>query len=228
MTTLLFALLLVFGQIQPLVIPGERLIYDVRSERLGKIGRAEFTTTRLDSGVVLLTFDFEGRVLFFKASDHTRSELDAEVLRTLRYSKRERSPVGKRDENVIIDYATSTWEDAGVRRDLAAHDALDELSFIYLMRNLTLVPGEEQVITRHFDHARNPIRIRRRDGTAADVIEMTVPDKRQESGASVLRIHLARDEQRVPIKIESSMPIAGRVTMTLVSGHVGNSLTRLP
>jgi hypothetical protein len=46
---------------------------------------------------------------------------------------------------------------------------------------------------------------------------MQVPDKRQQSGFSILRFHLSRDERRLPIRIESTMPLAGRVTMTLVS-----------
>jgi hypothetical protein len=214
---ILLPFLVVLAQLEPLIIPGERLTYDVSSARFGRLGRAEFTVNTLENGSLRLAFDFDARVLLFKASDHTSSELDPTTLTTIRYVKRERSPVGGRDENVTVDRASSTWQDKGKLRILGAPDPLDELSFIYLIRSLKLAPGEERIITRHFDPARNPVRVRASDGNGgADIIEMHVPDKRQSSGVSVLRFHLSRDDRRVPIRIESNMPVAGRITMRLV------------
>jgi hypothetical protein len=215
---ILLPLLLALAHLQPLIIPGEHLTYEVTSARFGKLGHAEFSVTVLPSGSLELAFDFDARVLLFKASDHTRSVLEPITLRTLQYSKRERSPVGKRDEIVMIDHATSTWNGNGLTRPLASEDALDELSFIYLVRSLELAPGEERILPRHFDAARNPVKARAiASDEGLDVIEMQVPDKRQQSGFSILRFHLSRDERRLPIRIESTMPLAGRVTMTLVS-----------
>ena len=218
MQFLLPFLLVLGGQFQPLVIPGESLMYDVSSARFGKMGRARFSVTTLETGAIRLAFDFDARVLLFKASDHTYSELEATSLRTLRYGKRERSPVGSRDENVVIDHAASTWTDRGSVQRLASSEALDELSFIYLIRNIELAVGEERIFTRHFDHARNPVKIRAVSYTDdVEVIEMSVPDKRQKSGFSVLRFHVSRDRRRIPLRIESSMPVAGKVTMTFVA-----------
>src|SRR5688500_17595758 len=211
--TFMLPFLLMLAHWQPLVIPGERLSYDVSSARFGKLGRASFSVTRLESGTLRLAFDFEARVLFFKASDHTSSELEPITLRTLKYSKRERSPVGKRDEHVTIDHAASTWHDGRVARALASSDALDELSFIYLVRSLELAPNEERMVARHFDEARNPVRVRAiGHNEHADILEMRVPDMRQESGYSVLRFHLSKDARRLPLRIESNMPVAGRIT----------------
>lgn len=213
-----FPFLLVFAQTQPLVIPGEQLTYEVTSARFGRIGEARFSVTPQPSGALRLAFDFDARVLLFKASDHTFSELEAASLRTLRYGKRERSPIGKRDESVVIDHAASTWSDQGRVQPLASDDALDELSFIYLVRNLELAVGEERVLTRHFDAARNPVKVRAVSFSEdVEIIEMSVPDKRQKGGFSVLRFHLSRDPRRIPLRIESSMPVAGKVVMKLVS-----------
>jgi hypothetical protein len=218
--TYMLPFLLVLAHWQPLIIPGERLTYDVSSARFGQLGRASFTVTALESGTLRLAFDFEARVLFFKVSDHTSSELEPSTLRPLKYSKRERSPVGKRDENVTIDHATATWHDGHVARTLASSDALDELSFIYLVRSLALAPNEERMVARHFDAARNPVRVRAiAHEEHADILEMRVPDKRQQSGFSVLRFHLSKDARRLPLRIESTMPMAGRITMTLVSAE---------
>ena len=216
----LLPLTLFVAQVEPLLIPGEQLVYDVTSSKFGKIGRAEMrtqTVTSTSGSIIRLSFETNAKVLLFKATDHTVSELDAADLRTVRYSKRERSPIGKRDENVSIDYLTRTWNDGRQTRPLACDGALDELSVIYLIRALEMGIGQELEITRHFDRARNPIKLRSipNASDSLDVIEMTVPDKRQDSGVSVLRFYLTRDRNRLPVRIESSMPVAGRITMTL-------------
>lgn len=208
--------------IRPLVLAGERLTYDVTSARFGKVGRATLNTTLVD-GTLRITFDSNLKILLFKASDHTVSELDADRLTTLRYTKQERSPIGKRDENVTIDRAAHTWTDGNTAHPLASVEALDELSIINLARALVLTHGQEVVLTRHFDRDRNPVRMRLLAAPAdsminnapVDVIEMRVPDKRQNKGVSVLRFYLTRDARRVPVRIESAMPIAGRITMNL-------------
>lgn len=216
MKPLFLPFLWLFAQTNPLIIPGERLTYEIRSTRAGTIGTAQLSTERSDD-VLRLTFETNAKVLLFKASDRTTSELEPETLRTLRYSKRERSPLGKREETVTIDYAAGTWSDGETTRQLACESPLDELSFIFLVRSITLQPGEERIITRHFDRERNPVRLRALADASQnyDVVEMTVPDKRQNSGVSVLRFFLTRDDRRVPARIESSMPVVGRVTMLL-------------
>ena len=216
MIAFLAPLIALLAQVQPLVIQDEKLTYDVRSARVGKMGRATFSVTQQPGGNIRLAFDFDARVLFFKVSDHTFSELEPESLRMVRYRKRERSPLGGRDEDVAVDYAASTWTDHGKTSPLACDAALDELSMIYLIRNTRLAPGEELTVTRHFDAARNPIRLRGVADAEWDLVEMSVPDPRQDNGTSTLRFYLSRDERRVPVRIESSMPGAGRVTMVLV------------
>lgn len=208
--------LVLLTQLQPLVIPGERLIYDVSSARFGSMGRAEFSVTELDNGNLRLAFEFETRVLLFHASDVTTSELDPANRRTVRYDKRERSPLGGRTESVVIDQRAATWTESGRTYPLASTDPLDELSFIYLIRALELGNGEERVLMRHFDQARNPVRLRATAAEDTDIIEMRAPDARQKGGESIVRFHISRDPSRVPVRIESSMPVVGRVTMTLV------------
>lgn len=211
---------LIGADVQPLLVPGETLRYEVTSARFGRLGEAVFSTEQLSDGTVRLAFDFDARVLFMTVSDHTESVVDPQAGAMLRYSKRERSPLGSHDERVVVDHATSRWTDAsGGRHPLAAADALDELSMISLVRGLDIAPGAELVLRRHFDRARNPIRIRHVGrSAAADVIEMTAPDARQSGGTSTVRFELAREPGRVPLRIISHMPVAGRITMTLIPG----------
>jgi hypothetical protein len=188
---------------RPFVRPGEEIAYTVHSSRFGNIGRA---VLRVEADSIYgapsyrLSFDFSARIALFKVSDHTRSWLDARTLRTLHFTKQEQSPLGGRKEDVRIS------------DDVATDLPLDELSFIYFVRALDLAPGDSVVVNRHFDPERNPVRIH---AIASHQYEMTVPDARQKKGFSRLRFVISDDSTRVPLRIETSMPVAGNITMTL-------------
>jgi hypothetical protein len=190
---------------RPLVRPGEEIIYTVHSSRFGDIGRA---TLRVESDTIYgnssyrLSFDFSARIALFKVSDHTRSWLDTENLSTLRYTKQENSPIGGRKEDVRVP------------AEAMAGLPLDELSFIYFIRALDLAPGRTLIVARHFDPQRNPVRI---EALGVRQFEMLVPDSRQKSGFSRLRFTIGDDSLRIPLRIETSMPVAGAITMTAQS-----------
>lgn len=188
----------------PLVRAGEEIVYSVHSSRFGNIGKA---ILRVDADTLdgvpayRLSFDFEARIALFKVADHTRSWVRADDLSTLRYRKDERSPLGGRKEDVRVG------------DDVATDQPLDELSFIYFVRALYLETGDTILVNRHFDPARNPVRV---TALAPGYYEMRVPDTRQKSGTSALRFLISADAARLPLRIESSMPLAGKVTMTLI------------
>ena len=52
---------------------------------------------------------------------------------------------------------------------------------------------------------------------ATVVIEMRVKDPARYSGEGLIRIHFTDDERRLPVRIESNIPHAGTVVMTLVT-----------
>lgn len=213
---------------RPLVRPGEELQYTVQSARLGKMGTAAM---RVEPAVVdgmaayELSFDFSAKVALFKISDRTRSWVRADSLCTLRYSKHEHSPISSRNEDVVVDHSLEQWVDGKTRAPLASRHPLDELSIIYLLRSIYLQPGESVELRRHFDVRRNPIQVaalaRQVIGDRNVVVyEMKVPDARQKTGFSTLRFFISDDAERVPVRIETSMPVAGQITMTLASAQV--------
>jgi uncharacterized protein DUF3108 len=220
----------------PYVRPGEELVYRVRSQHFGEIGQATMRVledTIAGRRAYRLTFDFQARVVLFGISDRTRSWLDAETLSTLRYTKEERSPVGRRAEVVDINFADSSWSERGVRRPLAAGAPLDELAFIYLVRNIDPLTETPTVIARHFDPARNPVRLCMLGretiealGRSFDalVVQMDVPDRRQRDGHNRLRFYVGEPPERLVLRIDSSMPVAGALTLTLIA--VNNALAR--
>ena len=91
---------------------------------------------------------------------------------------------------------------------------------------MTLEPGEKLTLERHFDPARNPTVIRSLGrgrvetplGTFATLeVEMRVRDARNYQGEGVIRFSFSDDACRRPVRIESTVPDAGRVVMTLAS-----------
>jgi hypothetical protein len=213
---------------RPLVRPGEELEYTVQSAHFGKMGKAAM---RVEKGIIdgvaayQLSFDFTARVALFKISDRTRSWVRADSLCTLRYSKHEHSPISSRNEDVVVDHSLEQWADGKTRAPLASEHPLDELSMIYLLRSLDLQPNEQLELHRHFDARRNPIRVEALarqtvSGRNVVVYDMKVPDTRQKNGFSTIRFFISDDAERVPVRIETSMPVAGRIVMTLTSAQV--------
>jgi hypothetical protein len=187
----------------------------MRTERDTVAGRAAYR----------LSFDFSARVALFKVSDRTRSWIDAQTLNTLRYQKCERSPIGSRDEDARIELSARTWHDKNGEHALAGDAPLDELAYIYLVRaTASAVDADGVFVNRHFDANRNSVKLTSR-GTArvaalgdtlqAAVVQMDARDTRQKSGTSRITFYIGSDPAHLPLRIDSSMPVAGAITMTL-------------
>jgi hypothetical protein len=211
--------------------PGEALAYQVRVSRVGDVGTGrmwvEGPMTEGQALVWRLRFEMEAGRGPIRASDRTSSWLDPVRFGIVRFEKVERHVLSRSDERVTIDPETRRWTDASGRSGPVAHEApLDELSFIYLLRTLALVPDSVYTVERHFDEERNPttLRVVGRDTLSTPagifrttVIEMEVRDPKRYRGKGVIRIHLEEGGCRMPIRIESRMPVLGVTTLTLTS-----------
>ena len=111
-----------------------------------------------------------------------------------------------------------------------ANAPLDELSFIYFLRTLPLLDDSARTFVRHYDSDRNPVTVtvvgrdtlKTRAGEFPTIIvEMRVRDPRHYQGDGVIRINLSDDARRLPVRIESRMPVFGATVLTLklVSGN---------
>ena len=209
---------------------GEALRYEVRVAPFGRVGHA---TMWIEGPIALqgvatwrLRFELEAGVGPIRGVDRTSSWVEPVAFTTLRYEKHEAHPVATHDERVRIDPALRTWHDevSGTGGPLAHPQPLDELSFIYLLRLLALDEDTVHVVPRHFDAARNPVRVRALGhevvATPAgifrtQVIEMEVRDPRRPRGVGRLRINLDDDPCRMPVRIETRMPRLGMTTLLL-------------
>jgi len=223
--------------------PGETLTYQARVGRLaGGSGemRVEGPENVRGRDTYLLRFAFHGRMGPVSMDGDTRSWFDSEAMASLRFQKRERTPLSTRSESVELFPAQRTWRNADGREGSMPTSApLDELSYLYYVRTLPLASGAQYRLDRHFDAARNPtvVRVVGREritvpaGTFSTIaVEMQVHDGGHFGGGGVIRIHLTDDSWRIPVRIESSLRLLGRVVLDLKScnRHVGGVAVRGP
>lgn len=223
------------AQAQPLPFaPGERFTYQVKVSRVRGSGRStmwiEGPTMVRGSEAWLLRFDFTARVGPFGAEDRTSSWYDARRGTSLRYLKHERHPLAKHDEDVELDPGARQWRAKdGSAGESPTDEPLDELSFMYFLRTLPFERESDWRFDRHYAADRNPtlVRLVKREevrtpaGTWQTVqLEMRVKDPRRYKGDGVIRINLSDDACRIPVRIESRMPVVGSAVMLLDSHNL--------
>lgn len=212
---------------------GEELVYRASSSRFGKLGTGTMRVTGPEEvqgrRAFVLGFDFDGRMGPAVIRDRTRSWFDSRAMTSVRYTKTERTPLGSRSEDVRMDLADRQWASArGEQGTIPTAAPLDELSFLFFLRTLPLEAGATYDLNRHFDTRRNPVQVRvlGRQRTAVPAgefqtvaVEMRVrdPDRYRDGKEAVIRLYLTDDDRRIPVRIESSMPFVGSVTMALQS-----------
>lgn len=210
---------------------GERLTYQVTLASGDKIGTAtmwiEGPVDVRGTSTLLLRFDSRMRFLLLPAMSRSSSWFDPVRGAALRFFKEERNPLGNRDESVDLYPDRKQWTSSdGATGESPSSSPLDELSFMYFIRTLPMTPGAAYSFDRHYDVARNPISVKviRREVIPTPMgelhvvrVEMRVRDPRHYEGEGLIRIHLSDDECRLPVRIESTMPIIGTAILTVKS-----------
>jgi hypothetical protein len=206
---------------------GERLVYEGRARGVGGHGTMWIEGPVSVRGVQTfeLHFDFAARFGPVSVSQKSVSWLDPSRMAAMRFSKQERNPIMRRSETVELYPDERRWEGSdGETGDSPTSAPLDELSFIYFVRTLPLLGDSALSFTRHFDVVRSPttIRVLGREqittpaGTFATVtVEMRVRDAKHYKGEGTIRLAITDDRCRLPVRIESDVPGAGKVVLTL-------------
>lgn len=217
------------AQASPPFSVGEELTYRVRARVGAGRGsmRVEGPVDVRRTRVYVLRSEIQARFGPVRAENHTTSWLDPERMAALRFSKHERQPLSRHDQDVELFPEQRRWKAADGTVGASLSDApLDELSFIYFIRTLPLTADTIYRFNRHFEAGRNPVTVRvvKREAvstTAGEfrtvLVEMRVKDPRRYRGEGVIRINLSDDERRLPVRIESTVPIVGNAVLTLES-----------
>ena len=204
--------------------PGEACVY----RGSGPLGRMGSGTMAVEAdgagGTWLMRFDFRGRLGIVGVENHTRSWFDPGETASVRFTKLERSPISTRRQDVHMDAAARRWTGEREAGAMPTTAPLDELSFVYFLRTLRLAAGDSYSFDRHYDTARNPVRVRVIGRGPVRVpagefpaveVEMRVRDAHHYDREGVIRIHFTDDARRIPLRMESQLPVAGRMVLAL-------------
>jgi hypothetical protein len=206
---------------------GERLVYEGRVRGIGGRGTMWIAGPVDVRGVPTyeLHFDFFARVGPLSVSQKSTSWLDPERMAALRFEKREKHLLTRREESVELFPDERRWRARNGDTGASPTDApLDELSFIYFVRTLSLTSDSTLRFARHFDSDRSPtvIRLIGREQVSTPagsfntvVVEMRVRDPQHYKGEGTIRFSISDDRCRLPVRIESNVPDAGNVVLTL-------------
>lgn len=212
---------------------GERLEYQVTLANGSKVGTAamwvEGPVDVRGSEAMVFRFDSRIRYMLVPGRSFSSSWFDPARGASLRFSKQERNPLSRHDESFELYPETKSWKSADGNSGSSVTSApLDELSFMYFIRTLALTPGTIYSFDRHFEPARNPVTVSvaRREVIPTPLgelhvvrVDMRVRDPQHYDGEGIIRIHLSDDACKVPVRIESTMPIIGTAILTITAAH---------
>jgi hypothetical protein len=208
---------------------GERFTYGVKVAKMGATGHGamwiEGPEVVRGTETYVLHFDSQAGLGPFRASDKTTSWIDPQRMAAMRFSKEEHHLFSSHTDEVEIYPTQRRWTAAdGTSGETPTDSPLDELSFIYFIRTLPLADDSVYVVERHFDVARNPTTIRvigheeveTKAGTFQTLkVEMKVKDPRHYKGEGTILFNFSDDARRIPVRIESTVPVYGKTVLTL-------------
>lgn len=210
---------------------GERLTFAIRASKFGTIGHAVMAVSGplAVRGVetLLVSMDTKMGFLFMHGSDANRSWIDPQRMASLRFEKHQRRPFSATDDSIEIFPDLHTWSGThGDSGTIAPAAPLDELSFVYFLRTIWLAPDSVYSFDRHYDRRRIPstVRLVRREVVQtpagafdAEELEVRVKDGADWKDHWEVRLWISADRCRLPVRMESSLPLVGSGVMTLES-----------
>lgn len=211
--------------------PGERISYRVSARGMGTIGHATMSVTGpvdvRGTQIFLLRSRTDGGFGPFRGSQTSESWFDPVARRSLRFYERVRHFLSTSITRVEIYPDKGTWvAEDGTSGESLTDESLDELSFIYFLRTLPVAPHADYKFNRHFDAARNPVRIRVAPGDTISsdlgritttLMEMHVQDPHRYKGEGVIKVYISNDKCRIPVRIDSDVPVVGAFVLNVES-----------
>jgi hypothetical protein len=204
--------------------PGERLEYAVSFGPFHVPGsgllKVEGPHRLHGEEVDLLSFDIEATIAGQRVVHHARSWLCTDRFASVAYEMNEQSPIGR---------GARRWDWPGAPAPGGTSLPLDELSFIYFLRTLSLPEDATLRLDRHYEPSRDPVRIRvlkRQLMTVSGLpvrtvlVELRVRDPQRfpaSGGEGALRISFTDDAARIPVRLEVPSPLGPDLVLVLRS-----------
>lgn len=198
--------------------------------------RVEAQDTIRDTPAYRLSMEMKGSIPFYRVDDRTVSWLATDPYRSLRFEEQLRQGGYRRQRRWELDHDALTatrhdWnEEADAylphrrQRDLPMPaGALDEISYLYLIRTLPLEIGRTYEFDRYFEEDGNPVivevlrreRVRVPAGTFNTIVlRPTIQTDGLFAEDGQAEVFISDDDRRLIVQIESRMR-RGRVNMYL-------------
>lgn len=216
--------------------PGERLEYKVKIGWFNA-GQGELTLMGVDTirgrTAYRALMHVQGSWLGLGVNDRYHSWFDLETLQSWRFIRDIHEVTYHSYRHYEMWPERGTWEreDNDEFGDLGSLLPLDDIAFIYYMRNLPLVPGETYTVDRYFKTDGNPIQVEvlradERDAEGVKYQTVVVRPRVQTDGLfgedGEAEIHLTNDEFHYPVYMKFDIPnFPGSLTLHLRSIEEG-------
>ena len=197
---------------------GEKLTYNAKVNFL-HVGTGTMRVVGIDTvrghTTYHTSFDVHGRMLFFSVNDHYESWFDTASMVSLRYKQSidEGSYEAERIYEMFPE--RKTFSENGKPEEAGVSMPLDDGSFIYFVRTLSLDTGQTYEFNRYFKPDRNPVRlvIERRERIKvpagefnAIVVKPAIKSKGIFSENSNAEIWFSDDSLRLMLRMKSGLP----------------------
>ena len=222
--------------------PGERLGYKVK---LGifNVGDGHMTVMGVDTvrgfPSYHVSLGIKGGIPFARVDDEFQSWIDVHSLVSRRFIQDIHEVGYERLRH--YEFYPEEWRyervDVEEEGEIPTSLPLDDISFIYFVRSLPLVVGQEYRFNRYFKETGNPVVIRvvRKDtvevpaGTFETIVVKPVIQTRGLFGeGGEAELHFTDDERRLMVYMRSKVPLVGSITLHLREIQEGRSFRPLP
>lgn len=207
---------------------GERLEYEVRFGSL-KVGNGTMSVQGIEDvrgrPSWHAVFAYSGSMLGFKVNDRHETWFDVEDLSSRRFHQDIDNPGYDRQRRYEIFPERGMFREGNKAEEPTPQNPLDDASFLYFVRTLSLETGKQYSFPRYFKAQGNPVRIKvlRRERVKvpagefnAIVLQPTFQTKGLFSEGGKAEVWISDDANRVVLQIKSKLSV-GSINLYLKS-----------
>jgi hypothetical protein len=197
---------------------GEKLTYNAKVNFL-HVGTGTMSVVGIDTirghTAYHTAFDVHGRMLFYSVNDHYESWFDTTTMASLRYKQNIDEGNYERERDFEMYPEKATFSENGKPEQPGVSLPLDDGSFIYFVRTLSLDLGQTYEFNRYFRPDRNPVRLEvlRKERIKvpagefdAIVVRPAIKSRGIFSQDSKAEIWFSNDSLRLMLRMKSGLP----------------------
>lgn len=227
---------------------GERMEYSVTWEGI-RLGSGSLSVEAIDTlqnrAVYRVALEMEGGPPFYRVEDRIVSWIQPVPYRSLQFAQNQKEGNYRRNRKIVLDAEARTYtrydlKDGEYVQDSNEADiptppnALDEISYLYMVRLLPLEVGQRYEFDRYFKEDGNPatVEVLRREeirvpaGRFQTIVlrpEVATDGMFGEGGEA--EVYLTDDENRIPVRLKTSLVVgSGNMFLTGFDPGEGGAL----